>query len=115
MQAIKQTWENPITGMSGVYNIYKKAKAIDKSVTLKLVKSFLDKQYTSQIHKHIRKPKFYFPITSSEENELVQIDLADMKNISRVNKNYKWLFVCVDVFTRKAYVFPMKFKNTKIF
>jgi len=36
-----------------------------------------------------------------------------MKNISRVNKNYKWLFVCVDVFTRKAYVFPMKFKNTK--
>jgi len=54
MQAIKQTWENPITGMSGVYNIYKKAKAIDKSVTLKLVKSFLDKQYTSQIHKQIK-------------------------------------------------------------
>jgi len=113
MQAIKQTWENPITGMSGVYNIYKKAKAIDKSVAIKLAKSFLDKQYSSQIHKQIRKPKFYFPITSSEENELVQIDLADMKNISRVNKNYKWLFVCVDVFTRKAYVFPMKFKNTK--
>ena len=96
MQAIKQTWGNPIAGLSGLYNIYKKAKAIDKSVALKLVKSCLNKQYSSQIHKQIRKAKFYFPITSSEENELVQIDLVDMKNISRVNKNYKWLFVCVE-------------------
>ena len=71
MEAIKQIWSDPLVGLSGVHNIYKKAKALDKSVTLKLVKSFLDKQYAAQIHKQIKKPKFYFPITSSEENELI--------------------------------------------
>ena len=36
-----------------------------------------------------------------------------MKNMSRTNKNYKWLFVCVDAFTRKAYAYPMEFKNKR--
>ena len=58
MQAIKQVWQDPLYGLSGLYNIYKKAKAIDKSVTLKLVKSFLDKQYAAQIQKQFKKPLF---------------------------------------------------------
>ena len=38
----------------------------------------------------------------------MQIDLADFSNVSSINNNFNFLFVGVDVFTRKAYVIPIK-------
>ena len=54
----------------------------------------------------------FFPITANKENDVIQIDLMDVSNISTNNKNYKHLFVCVDVYGRKGYAIPMKNKNT---
>ena len=34
-----------------------------------------------------------------------------MSDISRANENYKYLIVCVDVFSRIAFVVPMKNKQ----
>ena len=110
---ILNLWNDPLTGLTGIQNIYKKAKKIDKNITLKLVKDILDKQYSAQLHKKFVKPRNYYPITALYENEIIQIDLMDMKDISTKNKNYNWLFVCVDVYTRKGYIFPMKNKSTK--
>ena len=112
METIKQIYRDPSIGLSGINNICKKAKAIDKSITLKQVKEVLNEKYSAQLHKPINKIKNYYSITSSHENDIMQIDLMDMKDIA-TNKNYKWLFVVVDVFTRKAYVYPMKNKLTK--
>ena len=39
----------------------------------------------------------FFPITANKENDALQIDLMDVSNISTKNKNYKYIFVCVDV------------------
>ena len=39
------------------------------------------------------------------------MDLVDMSDISRANENYKYLIVCVDVFSRIAFVVPMKNKQ----
>ena len=36
----------------------------------------------------------------------------DVSNISTKNKNYKYIFVCVDVYSRKGYAIPIKNKNT---
>ena len=36
----------------------------------------------------------------------------DVSNISTKNKNYKYIFVCVDVYSRKGYAIPMKNRNT---
>ena len=106
-------WNDPLTGLTGIQNIYKEAKKIDKNITLKRVKDILDKQHSAQLHKKVVKPRNYYPITALYENEITQIDLMDMKDISTKNKNYNWLFVCVDVYTRKGYIFPMKNKSTK--
>ena len=54
----------------------------------------------------------FFPITANKENDVIQIDLMDVSNISTKNKNYKYIFVCVDVDSRKCYAIPMKNKNT---
>ena len=43
----------------------------------------------------------------------MQIDLVDMTDIATVNENYKFLLVCVDVFSRLAYVVPMKNKESR--
>ena len=54
----------------------------------------------------------YFPITANKENDVIQIDLMDVSNISTKNKNYKYIFVCVDVYSRKGYAIPMISKYT---
>ena len=41
----------------------------------------------------------------------MQLDLADLSDIFTTNSNYKWLLCGVDVFTRKAYIVPMKNKT----
>ena len=39
-----------------------------------------------------------------------QCNLIDTSNISKHNNDYKFLLICVDVFSRKAYVIPLKSK-----
>ena len=72
---------------------------------------FLEKQDVNQRYKQIKKPKHYFPITAKYENEIMQLDLVDMSNITTTNSGYKWLLCGVDVYTRKAYCEPMKNKT----
>jgi hypothetical protein len=112
MDIIKQIYRDPSTGLTNANDLYKKVKEIDKTITLKQVKDYFKKSYSSQINKPVIKPKTYMPITSNFENELLQIDLMNVDELSTRNKNFKWIFVCVDVFTRKAYVEPMKNKST---
>ena len=76
-----------------------------------MVKDFLNSQYSKQLHKPIRKLRHYFPITASQDNEAVEVDLMDVSTISTKNNNFKWLFVACDVFSRNGYVYPMKNKT----
>jgi hypothetical protein len=43
--------------------------------------------------------------------DLVQADLVDMKAFARVNKNYKYCLVAIDVFSKIAFVQPLKNKT----
>jgi hypothetical protein len=46
-------------------------------------------------------------------DDLWQIDLADMHNIARFNKNFRYLVTCIDVFRKYAWVIPIKNKQAK--
>ena len=48
-------------------------------------------------------------------NELWQMDIFSLFNFveSFRKSEYKYAFCCIDVFTRKAYVIPMKDKTTE--
>ena len=108
---IKEVYYNPTTGLISANKLYHKLK--DQGITLKQVQDFLKKQETSQRYKPITKEKVYFPITSFKPNQHLQIDLMDLSNISTTNSYFKYLLVSIDIFTRKAYVVPLKFKNTE--
>ena len=44
-------------------------------------------------------------------NEIHSTDLVDMSNYSKINKDYKYIFTNIDVFSKYAYAFPLKSKK----
>ena len=40
-----------------------------------------------------------------------QADLVDVQNLSRFNKGYKYLLTCIDIFSKYAWVVPLKTKQ----
>ena len=101
---------NPNTQYTSIKNLYNAVK--NNGITLQDVKEFIQKQETTQVFKKHKRIHNYFPIVAKKKYEVVQLDLVDMSNISSANENYKYLLVCIDVFSRLAYIVPMKNKQT---
>jgi hypothetical protein len=91
---------------------YQILKEHNISVTHKEVKDFISKQNVSQIHKPVLNIKSnLLSIVAFSENEDWQIDLLDYSKYKKSNKNYSWILIAVDVFSRKAYAQPCQKKT----
>ena len=44
-------------------------------------------------------------------NEIHSTDLVDMRQYSKINKGYEYIFTNIDIFSKIAYPFPLKSKN----
>ena len=44
-------------------------------------------------------------------NEIHSTDLVDMSQYSKINRGYKYILTNIDVFSKYAYAFPIKFKK----
>jgi hypothetical protein len=86
-------------------------KKSDDTINKNEVKEFLDKQYNYQVLKQQNKTKQSGHIIALRPNEVWQMDIFDLKKYESYNNKYGYLFVIVDVFTRKAGLMPMKQKN----
>ncbi|CAB3976754.1 uncharacterized transposon-derived [Paramuricea clavata] len=64
---------------------------------------------------HSRKFTKYkrLPINIYSRNAQWSIDLADLNNLSRFNNQYRYLLVCVDIYSRYAFVRPLKTKTAR--
>ena len=49
----------------------------------------------------------------SHIDEIHSCDLVDMIKYSRINKGYKYIFTNIDIFSKYAWSFPIKSKNTR--
>ena len=83
----------------------------NKGITINDVKEFINKQESHQIFKKPTRIRHYFPIVAKYKFEILQIDLIDMSNLSRANHGYKYLITAVDVFSRYAFIIPIKNKE----
>jgi len=63
-----------------------------------------------QLHYRPQRP-VYFSIISKFPNHIHQIDLMDVSDIASSNSGTKFLLCEIDIFTRKAYVHPLKSKT----
>lgn len=77
----------------------------------KSAKTWLQTQPAYSLHKPIRKK---FPTRSYQTsglNDLWQMDLMEMIPYARINKGYKYILNCIDVFSRYVRAYPLKSKN----
>ena len=76
------------------------------------VNKFLDAQTAYQLLKEGKNLKSSMGhIVAFKINEIWQIDIYDVSRYETSNKKFKYMFAVVDVFTRYAYIVPMKNKD----
>ena len=90
----------------GILPLSKKTK-----IKRETVKSWLQSQDTYTLHKPVR---YKFPrrkVIVSGIGQQWQADLVDVSNLSQDNDNIKYLLTCIDVFSKQAWVVPLKDKT----
>ena len=62
-----------------------------------------------------RRPKYYSPYYVYRARQLIQADVIhfDSKDLVDFNDGYKYLFTAIDVFTKYAWIFPIKKHDCK--
>ena len=105
MDRLKELYYNPRTGFVSPYKIYIK---LNKTIPLSVIKKFIKEQEISQITKNKNKHHQYKSINVYSTNNQWQIDLVDY---SKFSSGFKYLLCIVDVFSRKAFVIPIKKKS----
>ena len=95
----------------GVQKLYRAAKRLNPSITVKMVKQFLEGNRAYTLH-YLTKKKFpRLRILAPKPKVILACDLCDMSWLAKYNKGTRYLLVCLDVFSRLAKVVPLKNKS----
>jgi transposase InsO family protein len=109
---LKKLYFNTETGYTGAIRLYDQTKQRYTGITRKLVFEFLRKNSVHQQH-HSTLPKRTFkPIVSKAINNIWQVDLIDMAAISSFNNRHNFAMVIIDLFSKYAWVRPMRNKTS---
>ena len=100
-------------GFGSARDLYEKAKKIDVGITLAFVSSWLK----SQPNKQTRSYKNYNSYTAPFPKYEFQIDLMLMTSLlrdvkSKVKNQLTYGLVCIDIFSKKCHIIPMKTNGT---
>ena len=87
----------------------KSASLVDKSIKGRGIKENLE--LANELHKPIIKKFRTRKVYSSFKDNIWGVDLADMKLISKYNKEIKYLLCVIDLFSRYAFLIPLKDKK----
>ncbi len=89
--------------------LLKLVKAQGITTTSNDIRTFLDKRVAIQQTKITKKSKTNKGhIVSFKAFDLLEMDIFVLDKHSKQNKGYGYIFAVVDVFSRKAYAYPMK-------
>ena len=97
---IRKYYYDPTTGFSSAEKLYRKLKPLDASITLKKIREFISKQLTAQVNKPIRKASEFSSIFSPNIGNNFQMDIMVYDRYAY--NHYKYILVCVDVYSRYA-------------
>ena len=96
-------------GYGGVKRLAKSSKTGNNASTSKWLRT----QPTYSLHKPFRKRFPTRKYKTSFINDLWQMDLMEMIPYASINKGYRYILTCIDVFSRFARAQPLKTKNAK--
>ena len=102
--------KSPVS-FSSPNRLFKVARKRIPTLTLKDVKNWLSKDITYTLHHPIQRNYSTRRVVVHQIDELWQADLADLQKLSQFNKGYKYLLVCIDIFSKYAWIRPLKTKT----
>ena len=70
-----------------------------------------NKILSEELHKPKRKNYPRRKILVNYINEIFAADLVEMQKFAKLNKGYRYLLTCIDIFSKFAFVIPLKDKN----
>lgn len=112
MEDLAKIYFDPKTGFTNLKTLYKKQKQAGLNYKYNEVKQFYEDQAINQVYKKTTKVKKYNKIISHfHQTGEMQGDLMILSKYAKFNKNYSYLFNCIDIFSRKAWAFPLKRKS----
>ena len=98
--------------LGGVERLYRDVKKDGKyAISRAQLKKWLMKQDTYALHKPARRHYERNRVIVGAIDELWQMDLADMQTMAAENDGYRYLLVCIDVFSKYLWVIPLKTKT----
>ena len=68
-------------------------------------------QVANELHKQVIKKFKKRKVYSSFNDNIWGVDLADMQSLSKFNKRFKYLLCAIDLFSKYAWVIPIKNKK----
>ncbi len=113
-EVLKEIYYNPShpSAYGGIQSLYRALKEDGRlKPNINAIKDWLQQQDTYTLHK--------LPPRNFKRNRVIvyavdqqwQGDLADLSSLSRYNKGYKYLLVCIDILSKYAFVIPLKTKK----
>ena len=95
----------------GVDRLYNGLKELGYNISKSKIKNILKSIPSYTLHKQPRKKFKRRPIMTSRPGLYMNCDLLEYSELSKTNKNYRYLLVCQDMFSR--YVYTEFLKNKK--
>lgn len=111
---LHELYYDPKFGLQGAQPLLTKAKTINPNIKMKLVKAWLKRQEVQQLHARVRRIKNYFPIKANYQDHIWCVDLCDVSAIAHFNSSVNYLMCVIDVWSRYAWVRPMKNKTNAV-
>ena len=96
----------------GAESLYRDVKEEGKlKISRKQISDWLASQDTYTLHKPARRNFKRNRVIVGGIDEEWQLDLADTQSLKRYNDGYRYLLVCIDVFSKYAWIVPIKSKT----
>ena len=86
-------------------------KIFDKKSSGGAIKAEPNYQLANELHKQIIRKFKKRKVYSSFRDNIWGVDLADMQSLSKYNKGIKYLLCAIDLFSKYAWVVPLKDKR----
>ena len=102
--------ENP-GAFSGLSSLIRELKAKKSNIDKSDIKSWMLTQRPYLLHKNIKKKFKRNRVLVAGIDDTWQADLIDLKAFKRKNKGFTFLLTCIDVFSKYAWVIPLKNKT----
>ena len=88
-----------------------KNSLISNNIKDKEIENYLQHQYVHTLHKSVQRHFGRNSYIVFSSFEMFEIDIMDIQNLKEKNDNFRYILCCIDVFSKKAYMEPIKTKG----